>query len=283
MGVDISSKFLEKLWGHFMGKLLFASVLLAIPAILGVFNYPIPYEYWGLEAALYLGSFIIVAYGIQKEPPLFQKKGENKNQRSERNWKIALYIIFVVFFFLVIFSFILDLCNEVEEPSGDDSDPLTPTGFCTIPPDDSIFPPCYYEIVNGDSSTKISKKIHEAYIYAGMIADLHRNTKGKIASYSIGDVIIIPEIKEDYHTTDYLKYYLGYDICVNGEMTPSNPCLYISKGESYLNLAKKFFNNDVSYEKDIKEANDIQYLPPADLEPMDLEAGVIVVIPSWPR
>jgi len=284
--------FVSKNWKYPMCKIIIAGVMILFPGLLGNIGVNIPNDRWSLRIVFVAGALIIAFFGIKDLEIQLKENNAKKNRKRVVLIKLFISLLFVGFSVWAIIFTLSDANIDLPDllscestptatpPPAPTISPYEPIGFCSIPPDDSILPPCDYEIVALDSSTKISSKLFDTYKYAGIIADLNRDSKGKNASFIIGEVITIPK-KDADRTVEYLNDHLGYEICSDGEIYPSNPCLYISKGESYFILANMFYE-DETYKDDIREANDIQYLPPKDVEPMDLKAGVIVVIPSWP-
>ncbi len=294
MCIDVSGKILKRFWGHFMGKLFIAAVFLAAPVIAEIISYPIPDKFWALKAGLYIISLIIAMYGAQKEPPLFQKKLKNDDQQSEHNWKILCYIIFIVFYIGVIYSF----CNKFTKPIVEESsqdDPVVPTitplpiidvnqiGECVEPYDEEL---CWFNVTNIENSPiKIAEIVYPNKIYAWRIAELMRDKDGIISKTP--KRLLIPHLDSE-RTIDSLIFNLNIILGGNFKICDGKkhfPCLLkTDKNESYVSIAEDYYfeYNEIEVIKQLQSANDIEYYGNDLRPPEDFPKDTIVFLPKIP-
>ena len=299
MNIDIKGEAIEKFLEHYMGKLCIAFVLFIIPEIFEIWIHPIPNNLWWIKVSFKIISIVIACLGIKNDPPLFGKeKVEEEQQREIKKKRIWYVVIFLVYLF-GIYSLLRDY--DILPPISPDkvtkstiTVPMVPAITSTpiyktiqdLPvcnSEDKNFP-CRY-LTLGENQKDIANVFYSYRTeLVGRIMELYRDESGTIPVFKENKLIIIPE---DYREQD-LDYYEFYFRLLDPPIfqcqyinSPPTPCWYISKGESYKELANGY--PTVIKESCIPGANKTEWSKTEDgLVPKTIESGKMIMLPVCP-
>ncbi len=224
---------------------------------------------------------------------MFRKK---HNHNLKKCAKIGLWILFVLLLFFCILGIIyrwgksnINNGDPVQQPT-EGHITKTPTPIyetiqdlpICIPKDENF--PCRY-LTTGENPEDIADAFYSHRTeLAGRIMEFYRDENGTIPVFKENKTIIIPEDirKRDLEYYEFYFQLLDYPISQCPYIiSPPTPCWYISKGESYKELANGY--PTIIKDSCIPGANKTEWSKTDyGLLPKTIEPGTMIVLPVCP-